>query len=54
MNRSLYVQDNEEKPEVKEPPTSDVADMPESEDVVEEVDDDDDDDDIDSDDEEDA
>jgi hypothetical protein len=51
----LKVTDDEKKPEIKEPPTSDVDDMPESEDVVEDSDDDDDEDtDVDDDAEEDA
>lgn len=53
MNRNLVVQDDE-KPEIKEPPKDAVDEVPESEDVVEETDDDDDDDTVDSDDEEDA
>lgn len=50
----MRVQDDEQKPEIKEPPTDGVDEVPESEDVVEEVDDDDDDDDVSEDTEEDA
>lgn len=52
---SMMVQDTEEKPEIKDPPTSDVTDMPESEDIVNEDDDDDaEDDDVEDDEAEDA